>query len=112
MGEFVNEGACSETADMTLQWGGTAETEKCEESGILLLPPSVPQLFVPLILGSLTSGKVQRSKLQTASHVCVALKSTEPLDQLRDKPALTSNELSILLTSFTYHEMSCALSLL
>ena len=42
----------------------------------------------------------------------MALKSTEPLDQLRDKPALTSNELSILLTSFTYHGMSCALSLL
>ena len=28
-----------------------------------LPPPSVPQLFVPLILGSLTSGKAQRSKL-------------------------------------------------
>ena len=47
-----------------------------------------------------------------ASHACVALKSTEPLGQLRDKPALASNELSILLTSCTCHEMSCALSLL
>ena len=47
-----------------------------------------------------------------ASDASVALKSTEPLGQLRDEPALASNELSILLTSCTYHEMSCALSLL
>ena len=47
LGEFVNEGACSETADMALQWGGTAETEKCEETGILLLPPLCSSVICP-----------------------------------------------------------------
>ena len=42
-----------QTADMDLQWG----------QGFSSFPLSVPQLFVPLILGSLTSGKAQRSKL-------------------------------------------------
>ena len=32
---------------MALQWGGTAETEKCEESGILLLLPLCSLVICP-----------------------------------------------------------------
>ena len=32
---------------MALQWGGTAETEKCEETGILLLPPLCSSVICP-----------------------------------------------------------------